>query len=113
MMNLTCDIVMDLVSIYKDKLASQSTCEAIKEHLKECQNCRKYYKQYDSINQIELEPEKRNVDLRDDFMQKYTELSVKLNHRRKLIIAGMAVFACASVCSVLISTLKTNKKCNY
>jgi len=109
-MNLTCDIVMDLVSIYKDKLASQSSYEAIEEHLKECHNCRKYYKQYDSINQKELEPENHNDYLQNDYMQKYTELSVKLNNRRKLIVAGMAVFACASVFAVLISALKPCKK---
>jgi len=108
-MNLTCDIVMDLVSIYKDKLASQSSCEAIEEHLKECPACRKYYKQYDSI--YRLEPEKSDTVIADDYEQKYTALSIKLNRRRKLAMVGMAAFACASVGAILISALKSCNKC--
>ena len=108
-MNLTCDIVKDLVSIYKDKLASKSSQVAIEEHLKECDSCRKYYKQYDSINITEFYSQKQDDDLQTDYMKKYTDLSKKLNQRRKLIIAGMAVFACASVFSVLISAFKTKK----
>lgn len=110
-MNLTCDIVMDLVSIYKDELASESTCEAIEAHLKECPACRKYYKQYDSI--CGVEPPKSAPVIVDDYKEKYTALAIKLNRRRKLAMLGMAAFACVSIGVVLASALKPNDNCKY
>ena len=35
-MNLSCNVVMDLTSLYKDGLASAETVKAVREHLKEC-----------------------------------------------------------------------------
>ncbi|MBQ6262078.1 MAG: zf-HC2 domain-containing protein [Clostridia bacterium] len=45
-MKLTCDMVTDLYPLYKDGLASPDTRDAIKEHLKECDDCRNFYRRY-------------------------------------------------------------------
>ena len=45
-MKLTCDMVTDLYPLYKDGLASPDTKEAIKEHLRECDACRNFYRRY-------------------------------------------------------------------
>ncbi len=45
-MKFTCDVVTDLYPLYKDGLASADSREAIKEHLKECEECRNFYRRY-------------------------------------------------------------------
>ena len=52
-MNSECDIVMDLAGIYFDKTAAYDTNEFIKEHLKTCENCRKFYKQFSGLKKRE------------------------------------------------------------
>ena len=41
--DLSCDIARDLLPTYIDKLASQSTIEAVEEHLKQCEDCTNIY----------------------------------------------------------------------
>ncbi|WP_317854239.1 zf-HC2 domain-containing protein [Chakrabartyella piscis] len=45
-MKLNCDMTMDLVALYQDGLASESTNEAVESHLETCARCREYYKSY-------------------------------------------------------------------
>ena len=40
-MNMNCKIAMDLVELYKSDVVSQETADAIREHLKECPDCRR------------------------------------------------------------------------
>lgn len=42
-MKLPCDIVQDLLPLYEDNLCSQTTREAIEEHLRECESCGKQH----------------------------------------------------------------------
>ena len=37
--NLPCEIVMDLLPSYVDKLTSEMSTESVEEHLKECEKC--------------------------------------------------------------------------
>ena len=46
-MSLNCDIVKDMVVLYKDDCVNESTKAQINEHLCECKSCRKYYKRKD------------------------------------------------------------------
>lgn len=41
--NLNCDNVCDLLELYHDELVRPATAEAVSNHLKECENCRKEY----------------------------------------------------------------------
>lgn len=43
MNKISCDICMDLIPLVKDGVASEESCQAVREHLKECEECRKYY----------------------------------------------------------------------
>lgn len=106
-MSLSCDNVMDLVSIYKDKLASEDSIKAIEEHLKQCPECKKYYRQYESISRIATS--KYNAQIEDGYMKRYTDLSVKLRTRRILFIIGIALFTAVSLTTMLISLIKLLK----
>lgn len=55
-MNLSCEIVMDLLPLYIDGLASQESGAEIKEHLRSCPQCRKYYHSYHKITAAPLPP---------------------------------------------------------
>lgn len=52
-MKLSCDIVQDLLPLYEDDLCSQATREAVEEHLRECETCRK---QHAAVQEL-VEPE--------------------------------------------------------
>ncbi|MBQ2151864.1 MAG: zf-HC2 domain-containing protein, partial [Clostridia bacterium] len=45
-MKITCNLAMDLVDVYTNSVASEETVNIVKEHLRECPACRKYYSEY-------------------------------------------------------------------
>lgn len=96
-MKLPCDVVMDLVGLYKDGLASTQSKAAVDEHLKECPSCRKYYKLYDSIEKRTKEQEEPIVEMDSYSDYNYSDVSKRLRrtHNRNLLlmsaVAGTAV----------------------
>ena len=48
-MNMTCKIAMDLAELYHADLVSAESAKTIREHLKGCESCRKYYKEYEAL----------------------------------------------------------------
>ena len=46
-MGLNCEVARDLVSLYKDGLASPVTMREVKEHIGGCAACAAYYREYD------------------------------------------------------------------
>ncbi len=55
-MEITCDIVTDLVDVYTNNVASEDTVNAVKEHLKTCPECRRHYEEY----KWNIESERKN-----------------------------------------------------
>ena len=45
-MKITCNLAMDLVDVYTNSVAREETVNIVKEHLRECPACRKYYSEY-------------------------------------------------------------------
>lgn len=98
-MNLSCDIVMDLVGIYKDKIASFDTVRAVDEHLRGCDKCRRYYDFYDLSpvpSDFEISPEG------DREIRPYATMSKRLKkaHNRKLLTMSVIAGAAAAVTAV-------------
>ena len=93
---------MDCVSIYKDGLATEGTKKAVDAHLKECPECKKYYRQYDSIRHpapaAPVVPD-------EDKTEKFAALSSVLNARRRLFSACFAIFAAITVASVMFGII--------
>ncbi len=46
--NIGCDVIMDLVALYKDGLASDETRALVRDHLHVCPDCRRLYAGYRS-----------------------------------------------------------------
>lgn len=108
-MSLNCDVVMDCVALYKDGAVSEGTKKAVDAHIKECPDCRKYYKQYDSINT--LAASRQNVDL-DDTTEKFAALSASLQKRRRFFAACFSLFAAITIFSLIFSILTGRKNKN-
>ncbi len=49
-MSLNCDVVKDLVVLYKDECINESTKKQIDEHLSTCNECKKYYKNFERMD---------------------------------------------------------------
>lgn len=91
-MNLSCDTVLDLVSIYKDGASSEATVKAVDEHLKTCPDCRRYYRQYDSINRLLT---RKTESPAPGSEERYADFTAAL--RRRHTIETLAVYASAAV----------------
>lgn len=107
-MNLNCDIVMDLVSLYKDGATSEVTNAAIEDHLEECRACRVYYRHYGSINQRmghgKSSPGSVESNEGED-LEKILALSSALRTRRILTVAGFTLAGILTASSVALSVL--------
>ncbi|MBQ8633463.1 MAG: zf-HC2 domain-containing protein [Lachnospiraceae bacterium] len=57
MNKITCELCKDLMPLVKDGIASADSCLAVKEHLKECEECKKIYE-----NEV-AEPSELNMNL--------------------------------------------------
>lgn len=45
-MKYDCDLIQDIVSLYKDKVLSNKSEAIVDEHLSECEKCKSYYDEY-------------------------------------------------------------------
>jgi len=106
-MNLDCDIVMDCVSIYKDGLASENTVRAVEQHLKKCADCRRFYKQYDSINTISTKKQSACTGSSDE---KFAALSKALKMRRNIFAALFIAFTLVTTISVIFGIITGSKR---
>ncbi|NLL46008.1 MAG: zf-HC2 domain-containing protein [Clostridiales bacterium] len=106
-MNLDCDIVMDCVSIYKDGLASEGTARAVNQHLKNCAECRKFYRHYDSINAISTKNQRACTGSSDE---KFAELSKALKVRRNIFAALFVAFTLVTTISVIFGIIMGRKR---
>jgi len=90
-MNMNCKMVTDIAELYYDNSLSPETKKAIRSHLRGCQNCRKYYHQYQTIRKqhsrpvLEILPEE---EISETEKRLYTSLSQKLRRRRFWNIVG-------------------------
>ena len=54
-MNWKCELVMDLAPLYYDGVASRVSKRLVKKHLRECPQCRTYYKKYHPVDKVPTE----------------------------------------------------------
>lgn len=82
-MNMTCKVAMDLSELYHAKLVSPESAQEIRAHLKDCEKCRKYYKEYEAVRrQTPPVCEQPAEDMESTEARLYLSLSRKLRRRR-------------------------------
>ena len=108
-MSINCEVVKDLVAIYKDGVANPLTADEVSAHLKECRDCRQYYRLYDTIHyqQPHASPEPSD----QEFAQ-YAALSARLRrrHRQTVALAAASMAALAGTITVLSILLHKSQR---
>ena len=94
-MELSCDIVMDLITLYHDGLTSESSNKAIKTHLKSCPTCRKAYREY---KLAEVHPSQTEMDVTmQELNDSFSYLAKRLRKRHYLITSGISFYILLSL----------------
>ena len=107
-MSWNCDIVIDLISLYHDGLASEATKQFVSQHLTECPTCRQQYKQYrkflQKISGLSQIPSEQRME------QNFSLLANRMRRRRMMLGIGMLSYVCASVCCFTMLLLRLKNK---
>lgn len=90
--SLSCEIIRDLLPLYRDSVVSEGTAQAVREHLEECEGCAAEYETLCAALPEEEAPEVQP-------MKKFAAFQKKLKNRRFLTIFT----AVALTCAVLLS----------
>lgn len=102
-MNLSCNIVRDLVAVCTDGAASEDTERAVRAHLHVCPACARYYHDYARIARTRRAAGRQTVPGTEDG---YRVLSEKLRRRRYSQCAAVFLLTLAAI-SVLLHQLLT------
>ena len=103
-MSLSCDVVMDLVSLYKDDAVSPGTKGAVKEHLRSCPSCSRLYREYDIMERVESRSERREkADVSPEYEVPYTAISRRLRRAARIRSAVLAVSVTVSAFSLMLA----------
>lgn len=49
-MKYPCNLIRDIMPLYHDEVCSAESAVAVEEHMRECSDCREYYKAIDSTS---------------------------------------------------------------
>ncbi len=102
-MNMTCEIVRDLAELYHENIVSRESAGMIRTHLKTCESCRRYYREYDSAQDMNVAVQQPPLQGMNETQAKlYNELSRKLRRRHLLRIIGVS--AAIGAGSIMLAT---------
>ena len=104
-MNSECDIVMDLAGIYFDKTAADATNDYIKGHVKRCENCRKFYRQFSKFKKKQNKTSFSDVP---KWEGNYAEIASRLSKRR-MIFNILAVSYGVSMLGIIAWIIKRDR----
>lgn len=90
-MNISCDIIKDLLPLYHDDVCSEDSKIAIEEHLQSCIECQRYF---DSINE---EVFQNNVDTNVEEVKAKSLRLLKKKITKKNVIISIISIVCATI----------------
>ena len=102
-MNWKCEVVTDLAPMYHDGVVSEASKKLVEEHLKECSECKKYYKKYRPVEGVKMETPVTEVA---DFVL----LAKKMRRRRVFLWAGFLTYVSATIVASVFYFLKKPEK---
>lgn len=91
-MNISCNIIEDLMPLYHDEVCSEESKKLIEEHLKECNECRNYLKSLRSENF----QEKININTEEVKITALKELKKRL-FRKNVKVSIVSIFSVIAV----------------
>lgn len=98
MSKISCDVIKDLLPLYKDRVCSEKSMDLVEEHLPECEDCRKYLEAMDE----KLPPIKDELpcDARD-----FKKIANRLTLARIIPLCSFALIIAIIIMSVITNTL--------
>ena len=105
--NSECDIIRDLIPLYRDGIASTSSRDRVHKHLKSCPECRKYYKAY-AKSPANAAPGELIVTVKNS--GGFAELSKRIRRRRRYMLAGGFLFLLGVLFAYIRMLDKYNKR---
>jgi len=100
-MSLNCEIVLDLAGRYFDGTASAETVRAVREHLKSCPDCNRFYRHFGL-----LKKQRRHSPDKDEetAVNNYAALADRIRMRKLFMTLGAVIYAgiIAAVFTVLL-----------
>lgn len=98
MSKISCDVIKDLLPLYKDRVCSEKSMDLVEEHLPECEDCRKYLEAMDE----KLPPIKDELpcDARD-----FKKIANRLTLARIIPLCSSALIIAIIIMSVITNTL--------
>ena len=102
MAKIPCEIIRDLLPLYKDDICSEKSRNAIEEHIKECESCRKYLKKMEGEIPIGTD----RIESTDEEWKGFREFSEKVSgklNRRIVMACGVVFLICMMLTVVLCS----------
>jgi hypothetical protein len=100
---------MDLTELYKSDVVSEETAKAVREHLKTCPDCRRYYREYDMHDNTPSLDLPFGEELDSMETRLYQDLSKRLAHRRLWQIIGTSAAIGAGTIMLAVGILMTAK----
>ncbi|MGN1231077.1 MAG: zf-HC2 domain-containing protein [Anaerotignum sp.] len=102
-MSWKCDIVTDLAPLYHDREASKASRRLVREHLRECPECRANYRKYRPVR-----------DLASDMpfpgsVENFAVLAKKMRTRRLLLGLGFLSYVGATMGALVLQYLQKNR----
>lgn len=87
-MTLPCDVILDLIPLVKDEVASEASISLVNEHLKICENCRNEFETFKSYNV-------KDADIKDE--------KIISAIKRSLFISQFVVLIAGAIFGVALS----------
>jgi predicted anti-sigma-YlaC factor YlaD len=107
-MSIPCEVIEDLVSLYKDRAVQPKTASEVNAHLKSCSQCREYYRIYDSIEYRRVASTLKPPPITTT-EAKYAVLSSRLRRYRKRLLAGVAAIGLILTGAVVVLAFLLNR----
>ncbi len=61
-MNISCDVILDLIPLVKDGVASEDSTKIVMEHIEDCESCKSELEIYDNkIEQVKINNERKII----------------------------------------------------
>lgn len=85
-MKYKCDLIRDLLPLCQDGIASEASKTAVREHLKECAECRRFQQN------MGMDDLSQPVSLIDQETNGYTQVAKRIRKRKALLTACLVLF---------------------